>query len=43
MNGCGKSSLMKIIAGVDDDYDGEIEFLSKYKVGYLAQVPISYR
>jgi ATP-binding cassette ChvD family protein len=39
LNGCGKSSLMKIIAGVDEDYEGEIEFPQKPKIGYLAQEP----
>jgi ABC-type uncharacterized transport system fused permease/ATPase subunit len=38
MNGCGKSSLIKIIAGIDDNYDGKLEFPSKLNVGYLAQV-----
>eukprot|EP01124_Arcella_intermedia_P030038 TRINITY_DN6481_c0_g1_i1.p1 TRINITY_DN6481_c0_g1~~TRINITY_DN6481_c0_g1_i1.p1 ORF type:complete len:655 (+),score=129.97 TRINITY_DN6481_c0_g1_i1:94-2058(+) len=39
MNGAGKSSLMKVIAGVDDDYDGEVNFVKGIRVGYLAQEP----
>lgn len=39
LNGCGKSSLIKIIAGIDDDYEGEIEFPQKPQIGYLAQEP----
>jgi len=40
LNGAGKSSLMKIIAGVDDDYEGEVEYPMGLKVGYLAQEPV---
>ena len=39
LNGSGKSSLMKIIAGVDKDYQGEVVFSSGYSVGYLEQEP----
>ncbi len=38
LNGAGKSSLMKIIAGVDDDFEGEVEFPGDPRVGYLEQV-----
>lgn len=39
LNGSGKSSLLKIIAGIDKDYQGEVVFNSEYKIGYLAQEP----
>lgn len=40
LNGSGKSSLLKIIAGVDKNYQGEVVFDSKnYKIGYLEQEP----
>ena len=39
LNGSGKSSLMKIIAGVDKDYQGEVVFAPGYSVGYLEQEP----
>ena len=40
LNGSGKSSLLKIIAGLDKSYQGEVVFNSGYSVGYLAQEPI---
>ena len=39
LNGSGKSSLLKIIAGIDTNYDGKIYFDKEYKIGYLAQEP----
>ena len=39
LNGSGKSSLMKIIAGVDKDYQGDVVFSPGYSVGYLEQEP----
>ncbi len=39
LNGSGKSSLLKIIAGLDDQYQGEVVFSPGYSVGYLAQEP----
>ncbi len=39
LNGSGKSSLLKIIAGVDKDYQGEVVFSPGYTVGYLEQEP----
>ncbi len=38
-NGSGKSSLLKIMAGVDDDYTGEARLTPGFTVGYLAQEP----
>ncbi|MCG9792738.1 energy-dependent translational throttle protein EttA [Flavobacterium algicola] len=40
LNGSGKSSLLKIIAGVDKNYQGDIVFAPGYTVGYLEQEPI---
>ena len=39
LNGAGKSSLLKIIAGVDKSYQGEVVFSPGYSVGYLQQEP----
>lgn len=39
LNGSGKSSLLKIIAGVDKNYQGDVVFASGYTVGYLEQEP----
>src|SRR5689334_20853653 len=39
LNGSGKSSLLKIMAGVDDNYDGEVIRLPGIRVGYLEQEP----
>ncbi len=38
-NGAGKSSLLKIMAGVDDEFNGEAKLADGIKVGYLAQEP----
>jgi energy-dependent translational throttle protein EttA len=40
LNGSGKSSLLKIIAGVDKEYLGEVVFSPGYTVGYLEQEPL---
>ena len=40
LNGSGKSSLLKIIAGLDKSYQGEVVFSPGYSVGYLAQEPV---
>lgn len=39
LNGAGKSSLLKIIAGIDKSYQGEVVFSPGYSVGYLPQEP----
>ncbi len=39
LNGAGKSTVMKIIAGIDKDYQGEVIFQEGYTVGYLPQEP----
>ena len=38
-NGAGKSSLLKIIAGLDKDYHGECIVAPGIRVGYLSQEP----
>ena len=40
LNGSGKSSLLKIMAGVDDNYEGEVVRMPGIKVGFLEQEPI---
>ena len=39
LNGSGKSTVMKIIAGLDKEYQGEVVFQDGYTVGYLPQEP----
>jgi len=39
LNGSGKSSLLKIIAGLEKSYQGEVVFSPGYTVGYLEQEP----
>ncbi len=39
LNGSGKSSLLKIIAGVEKDFQGDLSFSDGYTVGYLEQEP----
>lgn len=39
LNGSGKSTVMKIIAGLDKSYLGDVVFVEGYSVGYLAQEP----
>ena len=38
-NGAGKSTVMKIIAGLDEAYQGEVVWADGYTVGYLSQEP----
>ncbi len=40
LNGSGKSSLLKIFAGVDKDFIGETVISPGYSVGYLEQEPL---
>ncbi len=40
LNGAGKSSLLRIMAGVDQDYQGRIAASPGYTVGYLEQEPL---
>lgn len=38
-NGAGKSSLMRILAGQDQEFEGTLQLSSGIKVGYLQQEP----
>ena len=38
-NGSGKSSLFKILAGIDTDFTGETSLAPGYTIGYLEQEP----
>lgn len=40
LNGSGKSSLLKIIAGEDKSFQGDVVFSPGYSVGYLPQEPV---
>lgn len=40
LNGSGKSSLLRVIAGVDKSYQGEVVFSPGYTVGLLEQEPV---
>ena len=39
LNGSGKSTVMKIIAGLDKTFRGEVVFSDGYTIGYLPQEP----
>ncbi len=39
LNGSGKSTVLKIMAGVDKDIEGEVTALPNLKIGYLPQEP----
>jgi sulfate-transporting ATPase len=39
LNGAGKSTVMKIIAGLDKSYQGDVVWSPGYSVGYLPQEP----
>jgi len=39
LNGSGKSSLMRILAGIDTEIDGRVHFEPGYTVGFLPQEP----
>jgi len=40
LNGAGKSSLLRILAGVDTEFNGQLVMTPGYSVGYLEQEPI---
>jgi len=40
LNGSGKSSLLRILAGVDKEFNGEAVISPGYTVGYLEQEPL---
>jgi sulfate-transporting ATPase len=39
LNGSGKSTVLKIMAGVDKEFDGEVQRLAGISIGYLPQEP----
>ncbi|HWV18704.1 MAG TPA: energy-dependent translational throttle protein EttA [Rhodocyclaceae bacterium] len=39
LNGSGKSTVLRIMAGADKEYDGEVQHLAGVKIGYLPQEP----
>ncbi|MFC2131571.1 energy-dependent translational throttle protein EttA [Bacteroidota bacterium] len=39
LNGSGKSTVLRIIAGLDDQYQGKVVFSPGYTIGHLAQEP----
>ncbi len=39
LNGSGKSTVLRIMAGVDKDFDGEVQRLPNISIGYLPQEP----
>lgn len=39
LNGSGKSTVLKIMAGVEKEYEGEVQHLAGVKIGYLPQEP----
>src|SRR4026209_1894583 len=40
LNGAGKSSLLRILAGVDKEFNGETVISPGFTVGYLEQEPL---
>src|SRR6186713_1436917 len=40
LNGSGKSSLLRIMAGVDKEYEGTATLSQGYSVGFLEQEPL---
>ena len=40
LNGSGKSSLLRILAGLDEDFSGETVLAPGFRVGLLAQEPL---
>lgn len=39
LNGAGKSTVLRIIAGLDEQYEGDVTFSPGFSVGYLPQEP----
>jgi sulfate-transporting ATPase len=40
LNGSGKSTVLRIMAGVDKEFDGEVQREPNIKIGYLPQEPV---
>ena len=41
LNGSGKSTVLRIMAGVDQDYNGRITMTPGFTIGYLEQEPLA--
>ena len=39
-NGCGKTTIFKILMGLEDYQEGDINFRKDIKLGYLNQIPV---
>jgi len=39
LNGAGKSTVLRIMAGVDEEYEGEVQRQGGIRIGYLPQEP----
>ncbi|MBH1962101.1 MAG: energy-dependent translational throttle protein EttA [Rhodocyclales bacterium] len=39
LNGSGKSTVLRVMAGADKDFDGEVQWQPNLKIGYLEQEP----
>ena len=39
LNGSGKSTVLRIMAGVEKEYDGEVQWQPNMSIGYLPQEP----
>ena len=39
LNGSGKSTVLRIMAGADKEFDGEVQRLPNIRIGYLPQEP----
>jgi sulfate-transporting ATPase len=39
LNGSGKSTVLRIMAGADKEYEGEVQHLAGIRIGYLPQEP----
>ena len=40
LNGAGKSTVLRIMAGVDTAFDGQVQKVPGYSIGYLEQEPL---
>ena len=40
LNGSGKSTVLKIIAGLDKEFDGDVQMEKGWRIGYLEQEPL---
>ena len=39
LNGAGKSTVLRIMAGVEKEYEGEVQWMPGVRIGYLPQEP----